>query len=137
MGSRVLIGIFSFTWSNRAISEPRGAPVLHFFPSRGNHGEARRTRERPGSSANRALEHRGSAVPVALTGAASPRARHRVSLVLTEMAAPPPTVPSSRANPAGTEPPDSHRPSRVRRNRLRNLALAIFFFILGFIGLLI
>jgi uncharacterized membrane protein YbaN (DUF454 family) len=30
-----------------------------------------------------------------------------------------------------------HRASRVRRNKVWNLALAIFFFILGFIGLLI
>lgn len=52
------------------------------------------------------------------------------------MAAPPPIVPSSGASPAGDEP-DSPRPSRVRRNRLRNIALAIFFFILGFIGILI
>jgi uncharacterized membrane protein YbaN (DUF454 family) len=34
-------------------------------------------------------------------------------------------------------PSDPPRPSRVRRNKLRNLTLAIFFFILGFIGLLI
>lgn len=34
-------------------------------------------------------------------------------------------------------PTDAHRPSRVRRNKALNLALAIFFFILGFIGLLI
>ncbi|HZI65614.1 MAG TPA: hypothetical protein VFF17_03525 [Thermoanaerobaculia bacterium] len=37
-----------------------------------------------------------------------------------------------------TPPPvDLPRPSRVRRNKALNLALAIFFFILGFIGLLI
>jgi uncharacterized membrane protein YbaN (DUF454 family) len=34
-------------------------------------------------------------------------------------------------------PSDAPRPSRVRRNKLWNLTLAIFFFILGFIGLLI
>jgi uncharacterized membrane protein YbaN (DUF454 family) len=34
-------------------------------------------------------------------------------------------------------PADPPRPSRVRRNKLRNLTLAIFFFILGVIGLLI
>ena len=34
-------------------------------------------------------------------------------------------------------PTEGHRPSRVRRNKALNLALAIFFFILGFIGLLI
>jgi uncharacterized membrane protein YbaN (DUF454 family) len=33
--------------------------------------------------------------------------------------------------------PTEGRPSRVRRNKVWNLALAIFFFILGFIGLLI
>lgn len=33
--------------------------------------------------------------------------------------------------------PDGPRPSRARRNKLWNLTLAIFFFILGFIGLLI
>jgi uncharacterized membrane protein YbaN (DUF454 family) len=38
--------------------------------------------------------------------------------------------------PAG-QPSEHERPSRVRRNKLRNLTLAIFFFILGFIGLLI
>ncbi len=52
------------------------------------------------------------------------------------MAAPPPIVPSSGASPAAAEA-DSTRPSRVRRNKLRNIALAIFFFILGFIGILI
>lgn len=52
------------------------------------------------------------------------------------MAAPPPIVPSSGSSPAAAEP-DSTRPSRVRRNKLRNIALAIFFFILGFIGILI
>ena len=42
------------------------------------------------------------------------------------------------ASPVPMEvPSDSSRPSRVRRNKLRNLTLAIFFFILGFIGLLI
>ena len=35
------------------------------------------------------------------------------------------------------EPSEHERPSRVRRNKLWNLTLAIFFFILGFIGLLI
>ena len=44
------------------------------------------------------------------------------------MSAPIPTTP---------EREDGHRPSRVRRNKALNLALAIFFFILGFIGLLI
>ena len=34
-------------------------------------------------------------------------------------------------------PSDAPRPSRVRRNKLWNLTLAIFFFILGFIGILI
>ena len=42
------------------------------------------------------------------------------------------------SDPATTEgSSDPPRPSRVRRNKLRNLTLAIFFFILGFIGLLI
>lgn len=35
------------------------------------------------------------------------------------------------------DPLDLPRPSRVRRNKALNLALAIFFFILGFIGILI
>ena len=35
------------------------------------------------------------------------------------------------------EPSEAPRPSRVRRNKLWNLTLAIFFFLLGFIGLLI
>ena len=34
-------------------------------------------------------------------------------------------------------PTEGHRPSRVRRNKALNMALAIFFFILGFIGILI
>lgn len=34
-------------------------------------------------------------------------------------------------------PSEGSRPSRVRRNKALNLALAIFFFILGFIGILI
>jgi uncharacterized membrane protein YbaN (DUF454 family) len=38
--------------------------------------------------------------------------------------------------PAG-QPDEHERPSRARRNKLWNLTLAIFFFILGFIGLLI
>ncbi|MDQ5856951.1 MAG: hypothetical protein M3542_01555 [Acidobacteriota bacterium] len=43
------------------------------------------------------------------------------------------------STPSPTSPAltDGHRPSRVRRNKALNLALAIFFFILGFIGLLI
>lgn len=42
------------------------------------------------------------------------------------------------AAPSTTEgSPDAPRPSRVRRNKLRNLTLAILFFILGVIGLLI
>ncbi|MEP6471830.1 MAG: hypothetical protein ABJC28_07420 [Acidobacteriota bacterium] len=45
---------------------------------------------------------------------------------------PPISDPAPAAEPS--EPP---RPSRVRRNKLWNLTLAIFFFILGFIGLLI
>ncbi|HEY6065365.1 MAG TPA: DUF454 family protein [Thermoanaerobaculia bacterium] len=40
------------------------------------------------------------------------------------------------SSPAPVEAPP-HRKSRVRRNKLWNLVLAIFFFILGFIGLLI
>ena len=44
------------------------------------------------------------------------------------MSAPIPTTPDLT---------DGHRPSRVRRNKALNLALAIFFFILGFVGLLI
>jgi len=44
------------------------------------------------------------------------------------MSAPIPTTPA---------PTDAHRPSRVRRNKALNLALAIFFFLLGFVGLLI
>ena len=43
----------------------------------------------------------------------------------------------SAAPPTTVVPDDPPRPSRVRRNKLRNLALAIFFFILGVIGLLI
>jgi uncharacterized membrane protein YbaN (DUF454 family) len=35
------------------------------------------------------------------------------------------------------EPVDLPRPSRVRRNKAWNLTLAIFFFLLGFVGLLI
>ncbi len=35
------------------------------------------------------------------------------------------------------DPSETPRPSRVRRNKLWNLTLAIFFFILGVIGLLI
>lgn len=35
------------------------------------------------------------------------------------------------------DPLDLPRPSRVRRNKALNLALALFFFILGFIGILI
>ena len=52
---------------------------------------------------------------------------------------PPPIVPSSGANSAAPAlpPPEIPRPSRVRRNKLRNLTLAIFFFVLGFIGILI
>jgi uncharacterized membrane protein YbaN (DUF454 family) len=38
---------------------------------------------------------------------------------------------------AAAEPVEPHHPSRARRNKLWNLTLAIFFFILGFIGLLI
>jgi uncharacterized membrane protein YbaN (DUF454 family) len=42
------------------------------------------------------------------------------------------------ASPSPTEvPSELSRPSRVRRNKLWNLTLAIFFFVLGFIGLLI
>ncbi len=42
------------------------------------------------------------------------------------------------ASPSPTEvPSEPPRPSRVRRNRLWNLTLAIFFFLLGFVGLLI
>jgi len=42
------------------------------------------------------------------------------------------------ASPSPTEvPSEPSRPSRVRRNKLWNLTLAIFFFVLGFIGLLI
>ena len=44
------------------------------------------------------------------------------------MSAPIPTTPALT---------DATRPSRVRRNKALNVALAIFFFILGFIGLLI
>ena len=40
------------------------------------------------------------------------------------------------SSPAPAEIPE-HRVSRVRRNKIWNLALAIFFFILGLIGLLI
>ena len=40
------------------------------------------------------------------------------------------------SSPADAETPEP-RKSRVRRNKLWNLVLAIFFFILGFIGLLI
>jgi uncharacterized membrane protein YbaN (DUF454 family) len=43
----------------------------------------------------------------------------------------------SAAPPTTEAPPDDARPSRVRRNKLWNLTLAIFFFILGVIGLLI
>ena len=43
----------------------------------------------------------------------------------------------SAAPPTPVAPDDPPRPSRVRRNKLRNLALAIFFFMLGVIGLLI
>ena len=43
----------------------------------------------------------------------------------------------SAAPPTTEKSPEAPRPSRVRRNKLRNLTLAIFFFILGFIGLLI
>ena len=39
--------------------------------------------------------------------------------------------------PTSGDPLDLPRPSRVRRNKALNLALAIFFFILGFIGILI
>jgi len=39
--------------------------------------------------------------------------------------------------PTTPDLPDGHRPSRVRRNKALNLALAIFFFILAFVGLLI
>jgi uncharacterized membrane protein YbaN (DUF454 family) len=41
------------------------------------------------------------------------------------------------AAPSPMEASPDPRPSRVRRNKLWNLTLAIFFFILGFIGLLI
>ena len=34
-------------------------------------------------------------------------------------------------------PPEAHRRSRARRNKVWNLALALFFFILGIIGILI
>ncbi|HEV8610903.1 MAG TPA: DUF454 family protein [Thermoanaerobaculia bacterium] len=40
------------------------------------------------------------------------------------------------SSPAPAETPEP-RVSRVRRNKIWNLALAIFFFILGFIGILI
>jgi uncharacterized membrane protein YbaN (DUF454 family) len=43
----------------------------------------------------------------------------------------------SAAPPTTEMPPDDVRPSRVRRNKAWNLTLAIFFFILGVIGLLI
>lgn len=39
--------------------------------------------------------------------------------------------------PASGDPLDLPRPSRVRRNKALNLALAIFFFLLGFVGILI
>lgn len=41
------------------------------------------------------------------------------------------------SSPAPAEIPELRRGSRVRRNKIWNLVLAIFFFILGFIGLLI
>ena len=44
------------------------------------------------------------------------------------MSAPVPTTPASA---------EAHRPSRVRRNKAWNLTLAIFFFLLGFVGILI
>jgi uncharacterized membrane protein YbaN (DUF454 family) len=43
----------------------------------------------------------------------------------------------SASVPTTPELTDGHRPSRVRRNKVWNLALAIFFFLLGFVGLLI
>ena len=43
----------------------------------------------------------------------------------------------SAAPPTTEAPPEAPRPSKVRRNKLWNLTLAIFFFILGVIGLLI
>ncbi|HVE65607.1 MAG TPA: hypothetical protein VNC59_03425 [Thermoanaerobaculia bacterium] len=43
----------------------------------------------------------------------------------------------SALTPIPPLPNEGSRPSRVRRNKALNLALAIFFFILGFIGLLI
>ena len=43
----------------------------------------------------------------------------------------------SAAPPTTEVPPDAPRPSKARRNKLRNLTLAIFFFVLGVIGLLI
>ena len=49
------------------------------------------------------------------------------------MAGSPPVSDPARA----AEPSEHERPSRARRNKLWNLTLAIFFFILGFIGLLI
>jgi uncharacterized membrane protein YbaN (DUF454 family) len=39
--------------------------------------------------------------------------------------------------PAKDDPLDLPRPSRVRRNKAWNLALAIFFFLLGVIGILV
>lgn len=39
--------------------------------------------------------------------------------------------------PTSSTPTDVHRPSRARRNKALNLTLAIFFFLLGFVGLLI
>jgi uncharacterized membrane protein YbaN (DUF454 family) len=43
-----------------------------------------------------------------------------------------PALPSTKE-----APPEVHRKSRARRNKVRNLVLAIFFFILGVIGVLI
>lgn len=43
-----------------------------------------------------------------------------------------PALPSTKE-----APPEAPRKSRVRRNKVWNLVLAIFFFILGFIGILI
>lgn len=53
------------------------------------------------------------------------------------MTVPPPNVPAPATAPAAALPDDPPRPSRARRNKVWNLTLAIFFFILGFIGLLI